>query len=142
MYLTDKKARTLGGSRRDDKDHTEIEIILESAGKEVEGIVNEIENSVVRSFPSDSLSLWGRELMEGFSFGGEQSNLQSSQEIAELILDANRNTLLGLDLKVRLRSSFLSFVRSDVTCLPPLGARSLSRLSALDPQLSSRPSLA
>lgn len=29
-----------------------------------------------------------------------QSNVQSTQEIVELILDANRNSLLALDLKV------------------------------------------
>lgn len=31
-----------------------------------------------------------------------QTNVQSTQEIVELILDSNRNALLALDLKVRL----------------------------------------
>lgn len=30
-----------------------------------------------------------------------KSNVQSTQEIVELILDSNRNSLLALDLKVR-----------------------------------------
>jgi magnesium transporter len=30
-----------------------------------------------------------------------QTNVQSTQEIVELILDSNRNSLLALDLKVR-----------------------------------------
>jgi magnesium transporter len=33
-----------------------------------------------------------------------QSNVQSTQEIVELILDSNRNSLLALDLKVRSRT--------------------------------------
>jgi hypothetical protein len=32
----------------------------------------------------------------------KQNNVQSTQEIVELILDSNRNTLLALDLKVLL----------------------------------------
>jgi len=39
-----------------------------------------------------------------------QNNVQSTQEIVELILDSNRNTLLALDLKVR----FSLVVLSDV----------------------------
>ena len=34
----------------------------------------------------------------------QQSNVQSTQEIVELVLDSNRNELLALDLKVRTRS--------------------------------------
>ena len=37
----------------------------------------------------------------------KQNNVQSTQEIVELILDSNRNTLLALDLKVRLTLGFL-----------------------------------
>jgi len=47
---------------------------LESFSKQVEEIVNEAENI--------------------------ETNVQSTQEIVELILDSNRNSLLALDLKV------------------------------------------
>lgn len=70
MYLTDKVA----GVERDTHEHEEIEILLESFAKQVEEIVNEAET------------------IEG--------NVQSTQEIVELILDTNRNSLLALDLKV------------------------------------------
>jgi len=70
MYLTDKKNGTL----RELKDHDELELLLESFTKQVEEIVNEAENI--------------------------QSNVQSTQEIVELVLDSNRNALLALDLKV------------------------------------------
>ncbi|KAF9450228.1 cora-domain-containing protein [Macrolepiota fuliginosa MF-IS2] len=55
-------------------DHEELELLLESFSKQVEEIVNEAENI--------------------------ESNVQSTQEIVELILDSNRNALLALDLKV------------------------------------------
>ncbi|KAL1668693.1 cora-domain-containing protein, partial [Schizophyllum commune] len=70
MYLTDKK----NNAERPDEDHEEIEFILESFSKQVEEIVNEAQSM--------------------------QSNVQSTQEIVELILDSNRNALLTLDLKV------------------------------------------
>ncbi|KAI0634727.1 hypothetical protein C8Q77DRAFT_1103701 [Trametes polyzona] len=70
MYLTDKK----NGVPRQHDDHEELEVLLESFSKQVEEIVNEAENI--------------------------QSNVQSTQEIVELILDSNRNALLALDLKV------------------------------------------
>ncbi|KAI0646638.1 cora-domain-containing protein [Trametes meyenii] len=70
MYLTDKKT----GTPRKSDDHEELEVLLESFSKQVEEIVNEAENI--------------------------QSNVQSTQEIVELILDSNRNALLALDLKV------------------------------------------
>ncbi|KAF8605648.1 Mg2+ transporter protein cora-like protein [Ceratobasidium sp. AG-I] len=70
MYLTDKK---LGLSRKM-QDHEDLEVLLESFDKQVEEIVNESENTI--------------------------SNVQSTQEIVELILDSNRNALLALDLKV------------------------------------------
>ncbi|KAI0062701.1 Mg2+ transporter protein cora-like protein [Artomyces pyxidatus] len=70
MYLTDRK----NGIRRPLSDHEELEILLETFSKQVEEIVNEAENT--------------------------QSNVQSTQEIVELILDSNRNALLALDLKV------------------------------------------
>ncbi|KAI0360344.1 cora-domain-containing protein [Trametes cingulata] len=70
MYLTDK----MNGVARNQDDHEELEVLLESFSKQVEEIVNEAENI--------------------------QSNVQSTQEIVELILDSNRNALLALDLKV------------------------------------------
>jgi len=70
MYLTDKK----NGIDRELDDHEELEVLLESFSKQVEEIVNEAENI--------------------------ESNVQSTQEIVELILDSNRNSLLALDLKV------------------------------------------
>ncbi|KAI0048933.1 cora-domain-containing protein [Auriscalpium vulgare] len=70
MYLTDRKNNV----PRALSDHEELEILLETFSKQVEEIVNEAENT--------------------------QSNVQSTQEIVELILDSNRNALLALDLKV------------------------------------------
>ncbi|CAE6463335.1 unnamed protein product [Rhizoctonia solani] len=70
MYLTDKKL----GVERKMEDHDELEVLLESFDKQVEEIVNEAETTI--------------------------SNVQSTQEIVELILDSNRNALLALDLKV------------------------------------------
>ncbi|KAI0765426.1 cora-domain-containing protein [Fomes fomentarius] len=70
MYLSDKKNEV---PRKLD-DHEELEVLLESFAKQVEEIVNEAENI--------------------------QTNVQSTQEIVELILDSNRNALLALDLKV------------------------------------------
>jgi magnesium transporter len=70
MYLSDKKA----GKPRPEADHDELEVLLESFSKQVEEIANE----------SDIL----------------MQNISSTQEIVELILDANRNNLLALDLKV------------------------------------------
>ncbi|KAL7408831.1 hypothetical protein BDY24DRAFT_356684 [Mrakia frigida] len=74
MYLADQRTRPLGTAQREEKDHGEIEILLESVQRQVEEIVNEVETTV--------------------------TNVQSTQEIVELILDANRNKLLGLDLQV------------------------------------------
>ncbi|KIJ29286.1 hypothetical protein M422DRAFT_71242 [Sphaerobolus stellatus SS14] len=70
MYLSDKKAE----KARAMNDHEELEVLLESFAKQVEEIVNEAETI--------------------------SGNVQSTQEIVELILDANRNALLALDLKV------------------------------------------
>jgi len=60
--------------QREPSDHEELEVLLESFAKQVEEIVNETETT--------------------------QSNVQSTQEIVELILDSNRNALLTLDLKI------------------------------------------
>lgn len=70
MYLTDK----LNNVPRAIHDHEDLELLLESFSKQVEEIVNEAENI--------------------------EANVQSTQEIVELILDSNRNALLTLDLKV------------------------------------------
>lgn len=70
MYLTDK----LNNVSRPIHDHEDLELLLESFSKQVEEIVNEAENI--------------------------EANVQSTQEIVELILDSNRNALLTLDLKV------------------------------------------
>ncbi|KAE9404963.1 cora-domain-containing protein [Gymnopus androsaceus JB14] len=70
MYLTDKK----NGVAHSSLEHEELEMLLESFSKQVEEIVNEV--------------------------GNIDTNVQSTQEIVELILDSNRNALLALDLKV------------------------------------------
>jgi len=71
MYLTQKFE--FEHDRASD-DHEEIEMLLESFSKQVEGIVNDVENLV--------------------------ANVKSTEEIVELILDSNRNSLLALDLKI------------------------------------------
>ncbi|KAK0482403.1 cora-domain-containing protein [Armillaria novae-zelandiae] len=70
MYLTDKK----NGNVRGIDDHEELEFLLESFSKQVEEIVSEV--------------------------GNIDTNVESTQEIVELILDSNRNSLLALDLQV------------------------------------------
>ncbi|KAF7761411.1 hypothetical protein Agabi119p4_9403 [Agaricus bisporus var. burnettii] len=73
MYLSDRKNGVDRNKDRND-DHEDLELLLESFSKQVEEIVNEAESI--------------------------ESNVQSTQEIVELILDSNRNALLALDLKV------------------------------------------
>ena len=46
MYLTDKK----NGIRRELHEHDELEVLLESFSKQVEEIVNEVENIQVSHF--------------------------------------------------------------------------------------------
>ncbi|GAA5973190.1 hypothetical protein JCM11641_006313 [Rhodosporidiobolus odoratus] len=70
MYLTSK----LQNKPRTLEDHEEIELLLESFSKQCEEIVSEVE----------TLS----------------ANVRHTEDIIELILDSNRNSLLGLDLKV------------------------------------------
>lgn len=70
MYLTDK----LNNVPRAETDHEELEVMLEYFANQVEEVVNSAESI--------------------------EANMQSTQEIVELILDANRNKLLALDLKV------------------------------------------
>ncbi|KAL1413465.1 magnesium ion transporter [Vanrija albida] len=70
MYLTDRKQ----GKPRALHDHDQLELLLESFTKQVEEIVSEIDTTV--------------------------ANMQSTQEISELMLDSSRNALLALDVKV------------------------------------------
>ncbi|KAF8970435.1 hypothetical protein BDZ97DRAFT_1791375 [Flammula alnicola] len=64
------------------EDHEELEVLLESFSKQVEEIVNEAENI--------------------------ENNVQSTQEIVELVLDSNRNALLALDLQACFLCSTIS----------------------------------
>ena len=70
MYLTEKSR----GRQRDVDQHDEVELLLEAYVKQVDGIVQE----------ADQLA----------------SNMRNTEEIVNIILDANRNSLMLLDLKV------------------------------------------
>ncbi|KAL6711338.1 magnesium ion transporter [Coniothyrium glycines] len=69
MYLTDKAE----GKTREDEDHTEVEMLLESYHKVADEIVQAAENLV--------------------------SSIRNTEEIVKAILDANRNSLMLLDLR-------------------------------------------
>ncbi|KAF9698523.1 hypothetical protein EKO04_003501 [Ascochyta lentis] len=69
MYLSEKAE----GKTRDDDDHTEVEMLLESYHKVADEIVQAAENLV--------------------------SSIRNTEEIVKAILDANRNSLMLLDLK-------------------------------------------
>ncbi|KZF20817.1 cora-domain-containing protein [Xylona heveae TC161] len=69
MYLTEKAS----GKTRGEEDHTEVEMLLESYHKVSEEIVQASGNLV--------------------------SNIRNTEEIVKAILDANRNSLMLLDLK-------------------------------------------
>ncbi|TQS34455.1 hypothetical protein Golomagni_05162 [Golovinomyces magnicellulatus] len=69
MYLTEKSQNIVRG----DDDHTEVEMLLESYHKLCDEIVQESGNLV--------------------------SNIRNTEEIVKAILDANRNSLMLLDLK-------------------------------------------
>ena len=71
MYLTEKSR----GKQRDVDQHDEVELLLEAYVKQIDGIVQEV----------DQLA----------------SNMRNTEEIVNIILDANRNSLMLLDLKVR-----------------------------------------
>ena len=86
MYLSDKK----NGIDRAIHDHEELEVLLESFSKQFEEIVNESETIEVKS----QNITWATLTVIA------QSNVHSTQEIVELILDSNRNALLALDLQV------------------------------------------
>ncbi|KAI9637861.1 putative magnesium ion transporter [Dioszegia hungarica] len=70
MYLTS----TALGRPRASHDHVKLELLLESFTQQVEEIVSEIDTTV--------------------------ANMQSTQEIAELMLDSGRNALMTLDIKI------------------------------------------
>lgn len=70
MYLTEKSR----GRQRDVDQHDEVELLLEAYVKQVDGIVQEADQLV--------------------------SNMRNTEEIVNIILDANRNSLMLLDLKV------------------------------------------
>ncbi|CAD6578699.1 MAG: magnesium ion transporter [Tremellales sp. Tagirdzhanova-0007] len=70
MYLTSRAQ----GQTRALHDHEQLELLLESFAKQVEEIVSEVETTV--------------------------ANMNSTQEIAELMLDSGRNALLALDVKI------------------------------------------
>ncbi|KAF2190505.1 cora-domain-containing protein [Zopfia rhizophila CBS 207.26] len=69
MYLSEKAE----GKIRDEHDHTEVEMLLESYHKVADEIVQAAENLV--------------------------SSIRNTEEIVKAILDANRNSLMLLDLK-------------------------------------------
>ncbi|KAI8934591.1 magnesium ion transporter [Plenodomus lindquistii] len=69
MYLTEKAE----GKTREDEDHTEVEMLLESYHKVADEIVQAAENLV--------------------------SSIRNTEEIVKAILDANRNSLMLLELK-------------------------------------------
>ncbi|WVQ78552.1 hypothetical protein IAT38_000638 [Cryptococcus sp. DSM 104549] len=70
MYLTSRAE----GRPRALHDHEQLELLLESFEKQVEEIVSEVDTTV--------------------------ANMNSTQEIAELMLDSGRNALLALDIKI------------------------------------------
>lgn len=65
-----------------------------------------------------------------------QSNVQSTQEIVELILDSNRNALLALDLKVIAPKQIMSYLQLNLIVF-----RYLLLLLGLEPALCSLDSL-
>lgn len=71
MYLTDAKN---GHPRTEHSNLEELELLLESFEKQVEEVVAEIESMY--------------------------ANVNNTQEIAELILDSNRNRILSLELRI------------------------------------------
>ena len=86
MYLTSRAQ----GQTRALHDHEQLELLLESFAKQVEEIVSEVETTVV----SIARGCWKTALIF------YQANMNSTQEIAELMLDSGRNALLALDVKI------------------------------------------
>lgn len=73
LYLTEKQ---LGLPRDEEGDHSEVEMLLESYYKHCDEIVQTVDNLV--------------------------SNIRSTEEIINIILDSNRNSLMLLDLKFQI----------------------------------------
>jgi magnesium transporter len=84
MYLTSKAL----GRPRALHDHEQLELLLESFVKQVEEIVSEVDTTVVCG------------ALFALIQRSPQANMQSTQEIAELMLDSGRNALLALDVKI------------------------------------------
>lgn len=70
MYVGDR----VHGRPREVHDHEQVELLLESFTKQVEEVISEMDTTA--------------------------ANMQSTQEVAELMLDSGRNELLALDVKV------------------------------------------
>src|SRR5271156_3035945 len=70
MYLTEK----LRGKQRPLDQHDEVELLLEAYVKQIDGIVQEADQLV--------------------------TNMSNTEDVVNIILDANRNSLMLLDLKV------------------------------------------
>ena|ERR1700738_1057390 len=87
MYLTEKSR----GKQREVDQHDEVELLLEAYVKQVDGIVQE----------ADQLS----------------SNMRNTEEIVNIILDANRNSLMLLNLKVPNPSSLSPLIQVSMTTL-------------------------
>ncbi|VVT56140.1 uncharacterized protein SAPINGB_P004851 [Magnusiomyces paraingens] len=73
LYLTEKQQ---GLPRDEESDHSEVEMLLESYYKHCDEIVQTVDNLV--------------------------SNIRSTEEIINIILDSNRNSLMLLDLKFQI----------------------------------------
>lgn len=80
MYLTEKSQ---GKLRQDEDDHTEVEMLLESYHKLCDEIVQASGNLV--------------------------NNIRNTEEIVKAILDANRNSLMLLDLKFSIGTISIGF---------------------------------
>ena len=70
MYLTEKHA----GIERDDTDHAEVELLLESYYKQTDEIVQQAESV--------------------------KKNIKTTEEIINIMLDSNRNSLMLMELKI------------------------------------------
>lgn len=86
MYLTEKSR----GKQRDVDQHDEVELLLEAYVKQIDGIVQE----------ADQLA----------------SNMRNTEEIVNIILDANRNSLMLLDLKVSPTTPLRFLVETNWRC--------------------------
>jgi magnesium transporter len=87
MYLTEKAE----GKTREDEDHTEVEMLLESYHKVSDEIVNAAENLVS--------SIRNTEEMYAPTLPSSDPETLANFRSVKAILDANRNSLMLLDLK-------------------------------------------